>query len=436
MSLASSSLGKAILVLIVIVVSILIFSSKVKDASLPFLNWGEEESSSGSSYVVSSIQLAVKNLNTFHNFVFSDSPDSLSFNLGEDNFYVYYGIYKGENYYLMFKDEDPGLKLGSSYELKLKGKDLNTEVEKCNWWTLCILKTNKDYDVAYFDKMDFLIYDAERYGTQKPELLSCPEGKFCVTARLVNKKKYYFSHYIYNAKSDCADYYPEVAFVASSKKNNLGDSSKLCIDETKYAYSLFDDLFKSISEKETFDLSAIKNLYEKFLVMIGIYKDDKGSFKSKIALCDFNDTRFNSAEEYLTMVSGNWQTYADYDKAVFDDEEGYLSFDEGTLKCEVLRSQEFTGFLNGPLPFNYKEEGYTEENWNDYVNKLKNYLNSVSLNTFIPVFYLSKNSFVLVQGPYTEPTFHLSSANYNNEIEISLKCNADENYCYFEPSLN
>jgi len=179
MSLASSSLGKAILVLIVIVVSILIFSSKVKDASLPFLNWGEEESSSGSSYVVSSIQLAVKNLNTFHNFVFSDSPDSLSFNLGEDNFYVYYGIYKGENYYLMFKDEDPGLKLGSSYELGLDEEDnnLKIEVEKRSW----LGSTIQSFDVAYFDKMDFLIYDAtELYKTQKPELLSCPEGKFCI----------------------------------------------------------------------------------------------------------------------------------------------------------------------------------------------------------------------------------------------------------------
>ena len=417
MSLASSSLGKAILVLIVIVVSILIFSSKVKDASLPFLNWGEEESSSGSSYVVSSIQLAVKNLNTFHNFVFSDSPDSLSFNLGEDNFYVYYGIYKGENYYLMFKDEDPWLKLGSSYELGLDEEDnnLKIEVEKRSW----LGSTIQSFDVAYFDKMDFLIYDAtELYKTQKPELLSCPEGKFCVTARLVNKKKYYFSHYIYNAKSHCADYYPEVAFVASEKEV-FGDSSKLCIDETNYAYSLFDDLFKNIPAKTTLDLSGLKNLNENFLIMFGLYNDGTG-LKNLMILYDVEVTDALLS----TLLSSS------YDTIFFDRARSgviILNWNINELFFIHLDSKQINDPLFVPI-----------ENINkDYINNLKDYVSPGDDEAvFVPILYLYKDGYALIRRPY-EGHFEFEHIVFQSSdtpyVKINCKKIDSKEYCYLEP---
>ena len=420
----------------------MIFTSKVRTASLPFLNWGEDNSGSGNSYVISTVALAVEKLNEIHKVIMEEDLSGVTnFYLGPEDskikFFVYYGVYNGQNYYLLFRDEDPELTVGQSYDLILEGDNIQAKAKKCNWWTLCIHKTDEYFDVASLDKMDFLVYDAEKYYEIKSESLLCPEGKFCVTASLkgTGDEDYYFSHYIEG--KDCKNYYSKTVFV-NSDKDYFEKISKLnnCFDETEYAYDLFDELLENISERKTLHVSGLKNLNENFLMVFGLYNDGTG-LKNMMILYDIGELGKDSVLNRHILHSDRYNNYEKISLDYLKIENRYpytfssLYYD---LNLDLGIGKDINTHLIVPIyDFNELKTG-------DYIKNLEDYvLPTDDKAAFVPILYLYNNGYALIRRPYEEghflfkyppQTFLISDF---PSVQLDCKEIDGKEYCYFEP---
>ncbi|MDK2849810.1 MAG: hypothetical protein PWR32_477 [Candidatus Woesearchaeota archaeon] len=398
MSFAASNLGKAILVLIVIVVSTLIFISKLQGASIPLLNWGENPDSSQGSPVLSDIELADRNIQSFLDTLSEKNFAEAKFDLGEGDFFVYFGILNGEWYYLLFK-KDPKLGEGNSYSVSL---DENLKLKKKRWWWF-----DKVYQPDFIKNINFQVYNAKKY--EKP-LLFCEKNKFCVTAKLVNGKTYYSSKYF--EENGCKKSFSKTVFI-SLKNNKFKSLNELpeCIDVYELSDKLFDELLDNLSKKGTLSLEGFSELTPNYIYILGLYNDGS-SIKNLLLGYDISD--YVQSVNELHMFINNRLCNQDYDKIEFN-----MFFEQYKDLYFMVLNKAFvfdrTIILNDYLKANGVENYVTKKG--EFVPILIIYKDGYAL------FYRNKNSYY----GFLEVT-----CDYNGiQKTISINCE-DNHYCYLE----
>ena len=412
MSFASSNLGRAILVLIVIVVSILIFSSKLRGAVLPLLGWNTNPGGSSDGYVYSSTEMAVEKLDTFLDTISGiDNRLRVNFDLGTHEFYVYFGRYNGNNYYLLFRDEDPDFKIGESYSVSLKeGKTI--VIEKGGWFD-----SKKEYTPNYFKTLDLRVYDFEKFRGQVPYRSSEDNNKLWIFAKLKDKgdkKDYYFYPYKKDPDRGCKVRSSNTIFV--SDKNDFGGLSNLqnCVNVN----NLFDELYKNLNkinglagdDKIQLQLNEFDKLDDRHIFILGLYND--GSGMRNLLLGYNTGTTHNRVKIFSS----------DYEKIVFT----YDNFDQyNDLRFTMINYPKEISSSKLIVPTKDPDE--------DYVNKLRDYVSPGEENqaVFVPMLIIYNSGYAIISRPYEDMRFSFDYDVNGLDSKINIICN--ENYCSLEP---